>query len=100
MNKFYKPADVMSVVDMFFTVNVCNEFHFCISKYWNVKLLPRSRTSHKSTSDTQIMLQASTPKIVLALGFPVFTVYVIGAEHNCYQINCRLSIIPGIYLFG
>jgi len=32
MNKFYKPADVMSVVDVFFTVNVCNEFHFCISK--------------------------------------------------------------------
>ena len=29
MNKFYKPVDEMSVVDMFFTFNVCNEFYFC-----------------------------------------------------------------------
>ena len=82
------------------------------SSYWNVKLLPSSRTSHKSTvyvwinslmqcknedaiqcggggneSDNKTVLQASILKVVSALVCPVLMVYVIGvftSSPNCF----------------
>ena len=38
-------------------------------------------------SNTQTVLQALIPKVVSALGFPVLTVYVIGAEHEICLFN-------------
>ena len=63
-------------------------WYFAYNIYCGVHTHKGNKPSHvNKESETQTVLQASIPKVVSALGFPVLTVYVIGAEHNC----CHLS---------
>ena len=104
MNKFYKPAEVMSVVDMFFTFNVCNEFYFRISK---ANCILECAIAAQQQNFPQINLRhpnnvaSFNPKGCFSFGvFCVHGVCVIGAEHNCCHLFSRSwNIYIYIYIY-